>query len=151
MGVLACERLKEIIKEDENIAVKLKNFFTSPFTTKDAGKIPNLDICFSSNKCKVLWDIERSCSKIHLKEIHYWARGIHPSVLKGHTLELTELLWKDTFSHQKQRGFWIANILSFISALGYNPWDYTQVSILYTLVYMYICMSADLLIDNLKR
>jgi len=52
--MLVCERLKGIIKEDKDIAVKLIFFFTSPFTIKDAGKMPNLEIFFSSNKCKVL-------------------------------------------------------------------------------------------------
>lgn len=34
--------------------MKLKTFFASPFTTNDVGKLPDLDICFSSNKYKVL-------------------------------------------------------------------------------------------------
>lgn len=99
MGVLVCERLKGMIKEDEDIAIKLKIFFTSSFTTKDAGKMPNLDFCFLSNKCKVLWDIKRSCGKIlNLKEIRYWAE------------EYIQVFWRDihlnwlnsceeTFSH----------------------------------------------------
>lgn len=41
--------------------------------------------------------------------------------------------------------------LSFINALGYNPGQYIQVTILYTLVYMYICMSVDVLTDNQNR
>lgn len=63
MDVLICERLMGIINEGEDMAMKAKIFFLSPFTTKNAGKMPKLDISFSNNEFRVLRDMKRSCSK----------------------------------------------------------------------------------------
>lgn len=94
MGVLAFERLKGMIKEVKDIAMKQKNFVMSPITTEDAGNMPNLDSSFSSLRCKVLCGTSKGVAAT-IQNTNFKGNPLPrqrhtSSVLKGHAYTWTD-------------------------------------------------------------